>query len=124
MTDDWRQEYTRRLGFWQDILNCWLALLTRQYHETRLAARSGKSHRSPPRNRNLLSVEMLTELGDEVVRIADHLEQFALVDYQMGFSEREIIPCELPSAPVFPAYLLLQWHAKEFSATLCFLLRP
>ena len=40
---------------------------------------------------NLLSAEMLEKLGKDVIRIADALEQYGLVDYQQGIWETEIL---------------------------------
>lgn len=49
------------------------------------------------RSANLLSKDALEQLGDDVVRIANGLEKYGLVDYEIGFFENEIIPSELAS---------------------------
>ena len=47
------------------------------------------------RSSNLLSKDSLEQLGDDVVRIANGLETYGLVDYEIGFFENEIIPSKL-----------------------------
>ena len=90
-TREWRLQHQERLRFWSDIHNCWLVFLQKQFDVSQ-SVRSTKSSRSS--NANMLSRSMLEELGDEVVRISDRLEAFGLVDYEMGFQERELITRE------------------------------
>ena len=89
--EEWRKAHKSRLDLWQDFNHCWLAFLQRQYDDT-ISGRRSKSSRL--KDTNVLSFDMLEEVGDEVVRINDRLEGYGLVDYQMGFWESEILDCK------------------------------
>lgn len=48
-------------------------------------------NRPPPPPQSLLDREILTRMGDELVRWCDGVEQYGLVDYEMGVAEELII---------------------------------
>ncbi|KAL9124554.1 MAG: hypothetical protein Q9217_006125 [Psora testacea] len=87
-TPDDRVRYRERLKFWQNFHLCWLAFLQRQFEDTQMmhAARGVL-----PSGSSLLTMDLLEQLGDEVVRLSDGLQKHGLVDYEMGFGEEEVI---------------------------------
>ena len=76
-----------------------MAFLQRQLNDTQtmLSDRPGRV-----RSANLLTKDALEQLGEDVVRIANGLERYGLVDYEIGFFESEIIPSELFFEPFSP----------------------
>lgn len=50
-------------------------------------------HQSP--NTSLLSSDMMENMGKELIQLCDQMEQYGLVDYQMGIWEEEILCGEL-----------------------------
>ena len=46
---------------------------------------------SVPPNTSLLTRQRLKNLGDRAVELADGLQKYGLVDYQLGFREEEVI---------------------------------
>jgi len=85
---DHQESYGRRLKLWEDFNLCWLALLQRQLSET-------QKLREPQQESvgalDTLSKEVLEKLGDRITSQCDKLEDWGLVDYQMGVWEEEII---------------------------------
>ena len=51
-------------------------------------------HETGHQPQNLLTEEILTKMGRELVRLCDRMNQYGLVDYQMVVWEEEIISGE------------------------------
>ena len=86
-----RVAYRERLEFWRNIHYCWLAFLQRQLDSTQTGQAASSNRRAASR---ALDANLLEELGDKVVGFGDALEKFGLVDYEMGFFEKELIACK------------------------------
>lgn len=89
-----RVKYEARLTFWRNLHYSWVAFLQRQLNDTQTMLSSDRPA-GRVRSANLLAKDALEQLGDDVVRIANGLERYGLVDYEIGFFENEIIPSEL-----------------------------
>ena len=79
--------HAQRIALWDNFNNCWLALLQRQLDDTRIML-SGHPQLQP---QTLLPLDTLERMGDSLVVHCDNLQRYALVDYQMGVSEEDII---------------------------------
>ena len=86
---DKKEEYgdmnEERLKLWTEFNLLWECLLQRQLKDTI------RLRRSPSTSQTLLDKEMFTKMGDELVRLCDGVEQYGLVDYEMGVAEEQII---------------------------------
>lgn len=89
MRDD-QLPHSDRLQLWNDFNICWLAICQRQKDLTQDLFRTEQR----PSNATLLDANALENLGDELTRLCDQLEQHGLVDYQMGIWEEEILSGE------------------------------
>lgn len=74
-----------RIKLWNDFNTCWLAVCQKQKDMTEHSIESGTQ------SQNLLSEDTLIKMGKELVRLCDKMEQYGLVDYQMGVWEEEIL---------------------------------
>lgn len=79
--------YSDRLQLWSNFNICWLAVCQKQKDLTQDLLRTG--HQLP--SANLLSVAAMEHMGNELIRLCDQMEQYGLVDYQMGIWEEEIL---------------------------------
>ncbi|KKK14184.1 hypothetical protein ARAM_003576 [Aspergillus rambellii] len=79
--------HSDRLKLWNDFNICWLALCQKQKDTTQELLQTG---RQSSRTR-LLSADAMENLGNELIRLCDQMEQHGLVDYQMGIWEEEIL---------------------------------
>ncbi|GAB1197369.1 hypothetical protein APSETT444_006662 [Aspergillus pseudonomiae] len=79
--------YTDRLQLWNDFNLCWLAVCQKQKDMLQDMLRT---HRQPPHT-TLLNDDVMDTLGKELIQLCDRVEQFGLVDYQMGIWEEEIL---------------------------------
>ncbi|EXJ79709.1 hypothetical protein A1O3_07992 [Capronia epimyces CBS 606.96] len=73
-----------RLALWREFNLAWEALGQKQKDMTEEALRTA----TPPTD--LLSADAITSLLDDLVDLCDQLEQYALVDYEMGIWEEQI----------------------------------
>ncbi|GES62861.1 37S ribosomal protein S9, mitochondrial [Aspergillus terreus] len=76
-----------RLQLWNDFNICWLAVCQKQKDMTEELLQTG---RQPPHT-SLLSVDVMENLGKELIQLCDRIEQHGLVDYEMGVWEEEIL---------------------------------
>ena len=99
-------KYAERLSLWQRFNLCWEALGQKQKDIFDEAIRT---RRQPV---DMLSADTMTRLVEELVTICDQVEQYGLVDYELGIAEEQIIH-------IFIVCLdLLQQHgSKDASAT-------
>ncbi|EEQ32575.1 hypothetical protein McanCB56680_003592 [Microsporum canis] len=74
-----------RIDMWNNFNTCWLAICQKQKDTTQEMFDTGV------RPAELLSEDALQKLGRELVRLCDKMEQYGLVDYQMGVWEEEIL---------------------------------
>ncbi|EGD96344.1 hypothetical protein TESG_03794 [Trichophyton tonsurans CBS 112818] len=74
-----------RIDMWNNFNTCWLAICQKQKDTTLEMFDTGV------RPAELLSEAALQKLGRELVRLCDKMEQYGLVDYQMGVWEEEIL---------------------------------
>ncbi|KAK2811722.1 hypothetical protein FQN49_008432 [Arthroderma sp. PD_2] len=74
-----------RIDMWNNFNTCWLAICQKQKDTTQEMFDTGV------RSAELLSEDTLQKLGRELVRLCDKMEQYGLVDYQMGVWEEEIL---------------------------------
>lgn len=51
-------------------------------------------------NTSLLSSDLMSNMGAELIKLCDQLEQYGLVDYQMGIWEEEILCGNLIQATI------------------------
>ncbi|KAF5866218.1 hypothetical protein ETB97_000182 [Aspergillus alliaceus] len=79
--------YADRLQLWNDFNLCWLAVCQKQKDLLQDVLRTG---RQPPHT-SLLSGDVMDNLARELIQLCDRLEQYGLVDYQMGIWEEEIL---------------------------------
>lgn len=77
-------KYTERLELWQEFNICWEALGQKQKEITEEALRT---KRQPV---DILSAAAITNLVDDLVGMCDQLEQYGLVDFEMGIWEEQI----------------------------------
>lgn len=82
---DDESRHAERIELWQHINLCWEALGQKQKDITEEALRS---RRQPG---DVLSAEAITELANELIGLCDQLEQYGLVDFEMGIWEEQII---------------------------------
>lgn len=83
--------YRARLRLWEKFNETWLMTLERQRQIIQETLDSG---RQPFLVRNLIAYEVLETMGRELVQLCDSLENYGLVDYQMGVWEEDIIIVE------------------------------
>ncbi|OAX79327.1 hypothetical protein ACJ72_06354 [Emergomyces africanus] len=76
-----------RIKLWNEFNTCWLAVCQKQKDMTQEMLESGLD--TTPQN--LLTEDILNKMGRELVRLCDRMEQYGLVDYQMGVWEEEIL---------------------------------
>ncbi|GAB1217226.1 hypothetical protein ATERTT37_006462 [Aspergillus terreus] len=79
--------HSDRLQLWNDFNICWLAVCQKQKDMTEEILQTG---RQPPHT-SLLSVDVMENLGKELIQLCDRIEQHGLVDYEMGVWEEEIL---------------------------------
>ncbi|KAG9288595.1 hypothetical protein G9A89_006696 [Geosiphon pyriformis] len=88
LTSDEKAPYNEidREGFWQNLNNCWLYAL---------ANASGSPTKTQQQQieqqQQCLGQEHLYRVRDSIVSWADLLERYGLVDYEMGFWERDLL---------------------------------
>ncbi|PGH04776.1 hypothetical protein AJ79_06998 [Helicocarpus griseus UAMH5409] len=82
---DEEESHSDRIKLWNEFNTCWLAVCQKQKDMTQAALESGTL------SQNLLTEEILNKMGTELVRLCDRMEQYGLVDYQMGVWEEEIL---------------------------------
>jgi hypothetical protein len=86
---DEEELHSDRLKLWSEFNTCWLAVCQKQKDMTQEMLDTGHQPQ------NLLTGDILNKMGRELVRLCDRMEQYGLVDYQMGVWEEEIISGEL-----------------------------
>lgn len=79
--------YADRLQLLNDFNLCWLAVCQKQKDLLQDVLRT---RRQPPHT-TLLNDDVMDNLGKELIQLCDRVEQFGLVDYQMGIWEEEIL---------------------------------
>ncbi|KAI1981247.1 hypothetical protein LOZ55_000743 [Ophidiomyces ophidiicola] len=77
--------HTDRIKLWDEFNTCWLALFQKQKDNTQTMFDSASA------SLEVLTEGVLTKMGKELVRLCDRVEQYGLVDYQMGVWEEEIL---------------------------------
>jgi len=80
--------HSDRIKLWNEFNTCWLAVCQKQKDMTQ------EMHETGHQPQNLLTEEILTKMGRELVRLCDRMNQYGLVDYQMVVWEEEIISGE------------------------------
>ncbi|KAJ4524141.1 hypothetical protein HRR83_002261 [Exophiala dermatitidis] len=76
--------HSERLHLWREFNLAWEALGQKQKDITEEALRTGR----PPTD--VLSANAITSLVDDLISLCDQLEQYGLVDYEMGIWEEQI----------------------------------
>lgn len=89
--EEWSAMYEDRLKLWNEFNLLWEALLQRQFENTENVINLKRRPASP---QSILDKRALTEMGNELVRLCDSVEQHGLVDYEMGVAEEQIISSE------------------------------
>ncbi|KAK5198914.1 hypothetical protein LTR99_000953 [Exophiala xenobiotica] len=82
---DDENRYEERIELWTELNLCWEAIAQKQKEITEEALRTT---RLPA---DILSGETITHLVDELVSLCDQLEQYGLVDFELGIWEEQII---------------------------------
>ena len=95
--------YEERLKLWTEFNLLWEALLQRQLDNMEKMLQLNRPP-SPPQS--VLDKRTLKRMGDELVRLCDGIEQYGLVDYEMGVAEEEIISSESSQRQDHVHYLL------------------
>lgn len=85
MRDD--HHYQDRLQLWTDFNLCWLAVCQKQKDMTHDFIATGRQSIQV----NLLSRDRMENMGRDLIQLCDQLEQYGLVDYEMGIWEEEIL---------------------------------
>jgi hypothetical protein len=81
---DDENRYEERIELWTELNLCWEAIAQKQKEITEEALRTT---RLPA---DILSGETITHLVDELVSLCDQLEQYGLVDFELGIWEEQI----------------------------------
>ncbi|KAL4872032.1 hypothetical protein BDV12DRAFT_5446 [Aspergillus spectabilis] len=84
LRDD-QMPHRTRLKLWNDFNISWLALCQKQKDLTQEVIQTGRPRTS------ILSIDVMDTLGKELIRLCDQMEQYGLVDYEMGIWEEEIL---------------------------------
>ncbi|KAE8145856.1 hypothetical protein BDV25DRAFT_170177 [Aspergillus avenaceus] len=79
--------YGDRLRLWENFNICWLAVCQKQKETLQELLRTGHQ----PLHTSLLSGDVMDNLGKELIQLCDRVEQYGLVDYEMGIWEEEIL---------------------------------
>ncbi|KAJ5109815.1 hypothetical protein N7532_002460 [Penicillium argentinense] len=79
--------YQDRLQLWNDFNLCWLAVCQKQKDISQDLIATGH----PPAHMSLISRDRLEAMGKDLIQLCDQLEQYGLVDYQLGIWEEEIL---------------------------------
>lgn len=85
---DEQELHAERLKLWSDFNLCWLALCQKQKDLTLDMIERGVQPT------NFLTVDIMKNMGEELVRFCDKVEQHGLVDYEIGVWEEEILSSE------------------------------
>jgi hypothetical protein len=78
-------KHAERIDFWQSFNLSWEALGQKQKEITEAALRTRSR---PP---DMLTSDKVTNMVDELITLCDHLEQYGLVDFEMGIWEEQIV---------------------------------
>ena len=81
---DDESKHAERLRFWQQLNLCWEAIGQKQRTITEEAIRI---QRQP---QDALTAEGIKQLVENLIGLCDSLEQYGLVDYEMGLWEEQI----------------------------------
>jgi hypothetical protein len=76
--------YAERLTLWRNFNLCWEALGQKQKDVSEEALRTS---RQPA---DILSADTIHRMTDELLSLCDQLEQYGLIDYEMGIAEEQI----------------------------------
>ncbi|KIW17211.1 hypothetical protein PV08_04402 [Exophiala spinifera] len=82
---DDESNHLERIQLWTELNLCWEALGQKQKEVTEEALRTTRL------SGDMLSSEKITSLIDELISMCDQLEQYGLVDFEMGIWEEQII---------------------------------
>ncbi|PGH03913.1 hypothetical protein AJ80_08615 [Polytolypa hystricis UAMH7299] len=82
---DEEELHADRIKLWNEFNTCWLAVCQKQKDMTEEMLQPGGHPQ------NILPEDILNKMGRELVRLCDRMEQYGLVDYQMGVWEEEIL---------------------------------
>ena len=77
-------QYEERLNLWRQFNLCWEALGQKQKDITEQTLQTG---RQPP---DILSAETIRRLVDDLVTMCDQIDNYGLVDYEIGVAEEQI----------------------------------
>lgn len=77
-----------RIKLWNEFNTCWLSVLRKEKEMLKQYIATGHEPQPPE---ELLQAPFLEQMGREIVRMCDAMEQHGLVDYQMGVWEEEIV---------------------------------
>jgi hypothetical protein len=81
----------QRMRFWNQVNIAWLTTLQHQHDLVREMRRTKQSTRSSD---VIISARKLEQLGEGVVSFCNDVQEYGLVDYQMGFWEEQIMERE------------------------------
>jgi hypothetical protein len=82
---DDENKLAERIDFWQSFNLSWEALGQKQREITEAALRTRSR---PP---DMLTSEKITNMVHELIGMCDQLEQYGLVDFEMGIWEEQIV---------------------------------
>lgn len=85
MHHDDETKHADRIVLWRNLNLCWEALGQKQKDITEQALRT----RQQPLN--FMSAATITETAEAIIAICDQIEQYGLVDYELGFWEEQIL---------------------------------
>ena len=77
---------------------CWEAIGLKQMAVTKQLLESTE------RPRNMLNADHITGMINELVTLCNGIEQYGLVDYEMGVGEERIVEVFLPCLDLFPSH--------------------
>lgn len=80
--------HAERIKLWHEFNLCWLALFQKQKDVTLEMVERGIQPN------NILTTDTLNTMGEELIRLCDRLEQYGLVDYEIGVWEEELLSGE------------------------------
>lgn len=84
------------MKLWADFNHAWLALFQKQKD----IVEAGQLQPA----QNILHAQLISNMGNELVRLCDGIERHGLVDYQYGVWEEQIIKSRHPFPPLIPAH--------------------
>lgn len=97
-----------RLALWNNFNNAWLAVLNRQMDISQMELSRGEKLETP---KGRISGATLQAMGDQLTNLCNDVDEWGLVDYEIGVWEEQIIDCKSCTSDVVYTY---QFHSLQY----------